>query len=220
MLDQIAAYTAGSLLPQAGQKAVKGLWKRFVKDETTLAHAAGSGSGRVVGSAVVGTTVRAPRSVGAVASGTAAGRVVDLTIRQQTLDDEWHPFRQTDLIVITEINTGATVVLQAPPGFSQQVALPAGRYRVAGVRLALSESSDDLSAARVLALAAVTVAPFERLPHGWTAPGQFGRHIHSQPVTVTAPTTVDLAFVPSGDHGTLPTTFAALLATFTARTAA
>ncbi|GAB3409194.1 hypothetical protein [Flindersiella endophytica] len=212
MLDQIAAYTASSLLPPAGQKAAKGLWKRFVKDETTLAHAA-TASGRVVASTVVGTTVRAPRSAG-------SSPMVDLTIRQQTLDDEWHPFRQTDLIVLTEINTGATVVLQAPPGFSQQVALPAGRYRVAGVRLALGEDSGDLSAARVLALAAVTVAPFERLPRGWTAPAQFGRHVHSQPVTVTGPTGVDLAFVPTGEHGTLPATFAALLATLTARTAA
>jgi hypothetical protein len=217
VLDQIAAYTASSLLTPACQKAVKGLWKRFVKDETTLAHAATT-AGRVVASTVVGTTVRAPRSVAAGASPTAP--VADLTVRQLTLDDEWHPFRQTDLIVLTEINTSATVVLQAPPGFSQQVALPAGRYRIAGVRLALAEDSDDLSTALVLALAAVTVAPFEHLPHGWTTPDQLGRHVHSQPVTVTTPTATDLAFVTTGDHGTLPATFGALLGTLATRTAA
>jgi hypothetical protein len=221
VLDQIAAYTASSLLTPASQKAVKGLWKRFVKDETTLAHAATT-AGRVVGSTVVGTTVRAPRSIAAGAS--PAAPVADLTIRQQTLDDEWHPFRQTDLIVLTEINTNATVVLQAPPGFSQQVALPAGRYRIAGIRLALAEDSDGLSTAPVLALAAVTVAPFEHLPYGWTTPDQFGHHVHSQPVTVTGPTTADprqdLAFVTTGEHGTLPATFGALLTTFATRTAA
>lgn len=218
MLSQIAAYTASSLLPPACQKAVKGLWKRFVKDETTLAHAA-TASGRVVASTVIGTTVRAPQPT-ALGSPSVSGPLAELTIRQLTLDDEWHPFRQTDLLVLTEIGTGACVVLQAPPGFSQQVALPAGRYRVAGVRLALAEASDDLSTARVLALAAVTVAPFEHLPAGWTTPELFGRHVHSQPVTVTSPTMVDLAFTGAGDHGDLPATFGALLATLTARTAA
>lgn len=211
MLDQIAAYTAASLTP-AGQKRAKGLWKHVVNDETHLAHVV-TAAGRIAASSVVGATVRAPRTTASETTAPLTG----LTIRQQTLDDRWHSVGQTDLLVLTEIRRNVSVLLQAPPGFGQQVALPPGRYRIVGIRLALS---DELTTAAVLALAAVTVAPFERLPLGWTEPAQLPRYVHSQPVTVGAPTTVDLAFVGAGEHGELPATFGDLLATGSARRAA
>jgi hypothetical protein len=203
MFEQIAAHTRASFSAPACGKGAKTLWKRFVKDQANLTHVV-SANGRATAGVVSGTTVRAPLSSTSRSAKPTAG----LTIRQATVATEWRHSLQTDLVAITDNDSGATTLLQTPPGFTLQVPLPAGAYRIAAVRLA---DADELSSAPLVGVAALTVAPFERLPANWAEPGELEHYVHALPVGISGPSLLDLVFLGRTEIPELPPTFGSLL---------
>lgn len=222
MFERIAAHTSASFSASACGKGAKTLWKRFVRDDLNLTHVVAA-NGRLTTGTVSGTTVRAPSSApsrsfrsmrpgrssaGSAGSGASDDESTLLTIRQATVETEWRHSLQTDLVAVTHHETGATTLLQCPPGFIVQVGLPAGAYRISAVRLAYA---DDLNSAPLVGVAALTVAPFERLPEGWTGTDQLDQYIHTRPVGVSGPTLVDLLFLGRTEIPELPPTYGSLL---------